>query len=131
MSVPFPVLVLYAVLAMGLAIFLAWVIYQTLPEKVILRDGRIMRKYRGTVEEISTSEISEIKYHYHAVVGFVAVWEFVGKNEKRLLVDDQAKGINALLSSLEGVLPAFSLVEFKRRFDEGELVDVINVWKAA
>jgi hypothetical protein len=131
MSVPFPVLVLYAVLAMGLAIFLAWVIYQTLPEKVILRDGRIMRKYRGTVEEISTSEISEIKYHYHAVVGFVAVWEFVGKNEKRLLVDDQAKGIDALLSSLEGVLPAFSLVEFKRRFDEGELVDVINVWKAA
>ena len=130
MTVPFPVLLLWAVAATALAIFVTWAIYQLLPEKVFLRDGRIVKKYRGMVEEIRISDIFEIRYHYHAVVGCVAVWEFIGRNEKRILVDGRAKGIDSVFSNLERVLPGFSLAEFNRKFDEGDVEDAIDVWKA-
>ena len=126
-----PAIVLAAVAAIGFAAFIAWAVYPLLPEKVFLRDQAIVRKYKGTVEGIQISEISEIKYHYHAVVGFVAVWEFIGRNSKTLLVGGEAKGIDAVLGNLEKVLPGFSLAEFNRKFDEGDVEDVIHVWKAA
>jgi hypothetical protein len=131
MTVPFPVIVLALVAAIGLAGFIAWVIYQLLPEKVFLRDQTIVKKHRGKIEEMAISEVSEIKYHYHAVVGFVAVWEFIGRNAKRLLVHSEAKGVDHVLSTLEKTLPGFSLSESERKFGEGDVEDVIDVWKAA
>lgn len=123
--------VLALVIIVGLAASIGWFVYVSLPEKVFLRDQMIVRKYGGKQQEMPVSDISEIKYHYHAVVGFVAVWEFIGTNADRLLVDGDAKGVDDLLNVLEKVLTGFSLVRFKRRFDEGDVVDVIDIWKAA
>ena len=131
MTVPFPLAVLALVAAIGLGAFITWAIYPLLPEKISLRDQTIIWKYRGKQEQMPISDISEIKYHYHAVVGFVAVWEFIDRSAKRLLVHGEAKGIETVLSSLENALTGFSLVEFQRKFDEGDVQDVIDVWKAS
>lgn len=77
------------------------------------------------------ADVARIKYHYHAVVGFVAVWEFIDKNARSLLVDGDAKGAGDLLAGLEKSLSGFSLADFKRKFDEGDVEDAIDVCKAA
>ena len=129
MPVPVQALILAVIVAIGLAL-IAWIAYQMRPEKVLLRGQTILKKYRGQTEELPLSDISEIKYHYHAVVGFIAVWEFIGKSGRSLLVDAKANGIDDVLTNLEQLLPGFSLADFKRRFDKGDVEDAIDVWKS-
>lgn len=125
-----PALAVAAFVTLAFAVFVAWAVYPMLPEKVFLRDGALVKKSRGKVEQIPVADISRIKYHYHAVVGFVAVWEFVGRGRRSVLVSGEAKGIDAVLASLEGSLPGFSLAEFRRQFDEGDVEDSLDVWTA-
>ena len=131
MTVPFPVVVLALVAAIGMAAFVAWAVYQLLPEKVFLRNHTMVKKYGGKIEQMPIADIGEIKYHYQAVVGFVAVWEFIDKNARSLSVDGNAKGVDEVLTSLEKSLVGFSLADLKRKFDEGDVEDAIDVWKAA
>jgi len=123
-------IVLAALVAIAFVAFVAWAVYPLRPEKVFLRDGTLVKKHKGKVEEIRVSDISGIKYHYQAVVGFVAVWEFIGRGSKSVSVGSEAKGIDAVLGSLEKSLPGFSLAEFRRQFDEGDVEDSIDVWTA-
>lgn len=127
MSVPGQALILATVVAIGLAL-VAWFAYQMRRETVLLRGQAILKKYRGHTEELPLSDLSQIKYHYHAVVGFVAVWEFIAKTGKSLVVDAKANGIDDVLNKLEELLPGFSLAEFKRKFDKGDVEDAIDVW---
>ena len=131
MTAPFSLIVLALITAIAFGAFVAWALYQLLREKVFLCDQAIVTKYRGKEAQMPISDIAEIKYHYHAVVGFVAVWEFIGVNADRLLVRGDAKGIETVLSTLERVITGFSLNEFNRKFDQGDVEDVIDVWKAA
>jgi hypothetical protein len=130
MTASLPAIVLVVAAAIGLAGLIAWVAYNLLPEKVLLRNQTIVKKYRGKIEQMPLSDVSQIRYHYHAVVGFVAVWEFIDKNAASLSVDAKAKGVDDVLSGLEKFLPGFSLAEFKRKFGEGDVEDAIDVWKA-
>jgi hypothetical protein len=59
------------------------------------------------------------------------VWEFIDKNARSLSVDGNAKGVDEVLTSLEKSLVGFSLADLKRKFDEGDVEDAIDVWKAA
>ena len=125
-----PNAVVLLVAATGLAAF-AWAGYQRLLEKVFLRGHAIVKKHRGDIEQMPIADIAQIRYHYHAVVGFIAVWEFIDKNARSLRVDGDAKGVEDLLAGLEKSLAGFSLADFKRQFDEGGVEEAIDVWKAA
>ncbi|GAB1263491.1 hypothetical protein [Aurantivibrio infirmus] len=105
---------------------LAW---NLLPERVYLKEGFIQKKYRGKSEGIKLSELKEILYSYHAVVGFIGVWEFYDINGKELTVDSQALGVKSLLSALEQQLNNFSLKTFQQEFEAGDVEDTIHVWK--
>lgn len=131
MTVPASAVLSALLLATGLAAFIAWVVYQLLPAKVYVRDRTIVKKHGRKVEYMPISDISAINYHYHAAVGFSAVWEFVDRNARSLVVDVEAKGVGAVLGALEKVLPGFALTEFKQKFDAGDVEDSIEVWKAA
>lgn len=113
------------------AVFLVWVVYQMLPEKVFLLDGKIVKKHKRNTEQLHLSHLSEIKFHYHAVVGFLGMWEFIDNAGVSLKVDANAKGIKDLIASLDRELPGFSAKEFDRKFREGDVEDSIDVWKAA
>ena len=131
MTAPSLLLGLALAAAIGCAALIAGAIYLLRPEQVFLRDQTILKKHKGRREQMSIVDISEIRYHYHAVVGFVAVWEFVARGGKSLSVDGKAKGIDDVLRGLEKSLPGFSLVDFKRKFDEGDVEDTIDVWRSA
>lgn len=90
----------------------------------------MVKKHKGERERMSLADISKIHFHYHAVVGFVAEWEFVDIAGNTLVIDAKATGIESLISSLEKALPGFSIAEFDRKFRQGDVEDTIDVWKA-
>src|SRR5262245_1055359 len=112
MTASYPALIVAVVVAISLAGLVAWVAYALLPEKVVLRNQSIVKQHRRKLEQMAVSELSEIKYRYHAVVGFVAVWEFIDRDSNSMSVDAEARGLGDVLSSLEKLLPGFSLTEF-------------------
>lgn len=112
-------------------VFLVWMVYLMLSDKVFLLDGKIVKKHKRSTEQLQLSHLSEIKFHYHAVVGFIGIWEFIDKAGASLKVDTNAKGIKELIASLDKELPGFSSKEFDRKFREGDVEDSIDVWKAA
>ncbi|MGD8912338.1 MAG: hypothetical protein PVJ68_06295 [Candidatus Thiodiazotropha sp.] len=118
-------------LAVNVLAFIAWIVWEQQPEKVTFVNGLLVKKYKGRSESIVISDLVEIKYHYHAVVGFISTWEFNGKDGGSLRVDGEAKGISEVLSQLEKILPTFSLSSFETQFDAGDVEDTIDVWRNA
>ena len=118
-------------LAVIVSAFIAWVVWENQPEKVALTNGSLTKKYKGKEESIEISNLLEIKYHYHAVVGFISTWEFIDKNGGSLKVDGEAKGIVEVFTQLEKILPKFSLNSFKKQFKSGDVEDTIDVWRNA
>lgn len=112
-------------------ISVGWIVWYLLTEKIFVIDNQILKKHRGHTQRLNLTELKEIKYHYHAVVGFVSVWEFIDYNENSILVDGNAKNIDRALSRLESILPEFTLSSFKKRFEAGDVVDTIEVWENA
>ena len=82
------------------------------------------------VKTIDLSELIEIKFHYHAVVGYIAVWEFIDRNNTSLTIDQKEIGIKKVLGFLENNLDGFSLKDFDRMFKEGDVEDTLDIWKA-
>jgi hypothetical protein len=97
--------------------------------RLTIEDGRIIKRRWWKVETIELADLAEIKFHYHAVVGFVCVWEFVTKSGVSL--DHGAVHIDrGLLTSLERAIPGFAQADFDRRFEEGDVEDTVEVWQA-
>jgi len=126
-----PTLVLMIAGGATLVWLCAYAAYQLQPERVTLRSGAIEKKYKGRTQQVLLDQLSEIRFHYHAVVGFVGVWEFIDVNANCVAVNDEARGMKELKENLERVLPRFSLVEFENKFRHGNLEDSIEVWKSA
>lgn len=101
-----------------------------LPEKVALLERTIVKRHRGKAERMPLTSVFTIKFQYHAVVGFVAVWEFIDTNGNSLMVDDAARGMKELKAALERELPEFSIADFERKLREGDVEDSIDVWSA-
>lgn len=80
---------------------------------------------------MALSEVSAIKFSYHAVVGFIGVWEFIGNNGRVLCISSEAKGIKETLRQIEIALPGFSLRELERKFQAGDVEDTLDVWQRA
>lgn len=117
--------------AIFMFVFIAWIIWALQPEKVFCSDRTLTRKHKGKLESIEIRELVEIKYHYHAVVGFISTWEFINRNGGSLIIDGEAKNISEVLSQLERILPGFSLANLKVMFESADVEDVLDVWKIA
>lgn len=111
--------------------FIAWILWECQREKVVCDSRIITKKYKGKHESIKISDLAEIKYHYHAAVGFLSTWEFIDRNGSLLRIDGKSEGITEVLSDLERILPNFTLGNFKEQFDTGDVEDIIDVWKNA
>lgn len=110
--------------------FMAWILYEFWPDRIVFSAGKIVKKRKWKTEKIPIVELSQIDFHYHAAVGFVCAWEFTSKSGKSLLVE--GSGIDGkLLSDLERHLPNFSVEKFHEQFKDGDVEDTIEVWKAA
>jgi len=108
---------------------IGWILYTAWPARVVFTSEWLIKKEKWKTEKFPLSELSQIKFHYHAVVGFVATWEFISKSGQSILVD--AHGIdNKLLSRLERHVPNFSSKEFHEHFADGDVEDTLEVWKA-
>ena len=110
---------------------MVWLVYQLLPEKVYILDQAIVKKHKTTTQRMSLASLSHIKFHYHAVVGFTGVWEFIDINADSLTIDNQAIGMNELKEALQKALPGFSSTDFEKKFREGDVEDTIDVWSVS
>lgn len=81
-------------------------------------------------EKIDVRNLKRIEYHYHAVVGFVSMWEFIDKDGKSINIDGKTRGLQLVLNQLERTLPGFSLKEWRSMFDDGDVEDSFVVWRA-
>lgn len=111
--------------------FAAWAAWHALSERVRCSEREIVKRHGWRKESMALPDIAHIKFHYHAVVGFVSCWEFVSRSGSSLLIDGAAHGITAALHALEKNLPGFSLAAFQRQFKEGDVEDTLEVWRAA
>lgn len=100
-----------------------------MPYWVRLKDEAIVHRTWTGRSTIPLSELREVLYHYHAAVGYVFFWEFIGANGQTIEVGLYTLGRSRLLRNLERSLPGFSLQRFRRLFEEGDVVDTLTVWK--
>lgn len=117
------------ILAFLFAVFLGWLIWVQKPEIVSYENGMVCKESKGKKQYLSINELSVIKFSYHAVIGFVGVWEFTGNSGRVVCVSSETKGISEVLRSLETELPGFSLKEFERKLEEGDVEDSLDVWQ--
>lgn len=107
--------------------FSGWLL---LSERVCVIGGAIQKKYGRKSEILKLSELKEVRYSYHAVVGFIAVWEFIDQYGKEVVVSSKARGLSSTLLALETTLPGFSLGGFKKQFEGGDVEDSFVVWRS-
>lgn len=107
---------------------IVWVAWQMWPERVCIRAGQIVRSQRRCRESMPLSEVARVNFHYHAVVGFIGVWEFVAESGITLHISGDAKGIDHVISALEHFLPGFSKARFDEQFRDGDVEDSLEVW---
>jgi hypothetical protein len=92
-----------------------------------VNDQWLIKKQRLRRETMLVSDLVQIKFHYHAVVGFVATWEFISKSGQAMLAE--ANSIDdKLLAKLERHVPNFSSKRFYAAFHDGDVEDTIEVW---
>jgi len=97
---------------------------------ILLNNGFIKAYSFFKKESIKLSELSEINYHYQAAVGlFVSVWELKDIYGKEIIFSWPTLGKTALLEELENQLEGFSLKNFQKLFDEGDVDDTLELWK--
>jgi len=116
-------------LLLGAAI--SWLIYRNWLERVRLKQGQLVKKHLWRSESLSIDDICAIKYHYHAVVGFIAVWEFIDQHDNTLTVEASTRGLDEVFQELEKRLPGFSLDNFEQQFRDGDVEDTLDIWSRA
>lgn len=109
-------------------ILAVWMVWIYLYEKVVYTNNLLTKKYLFKKESIDINELVKIKYHYDAVVGFTSVWEFIDSKGKSLNIDGKARGLTNTLTHLESVLTDFSMTDFKKQFEAGDVVDTLDIW---
>lgn len=110
--------------------FAAWAAWLLFAERVRCSNREIVKFHGWRKESMALAEITQIQFHYHAVVGFVSSWEFISRSGRSLLIDGRALGIRPALKALEQTLPGFSLSDFQRKFAAGDVEDTIDVWRS-
>ena len=108
-----------------------WIVYTVWPERVVVADGKLVKRHGWrTIDVLPLTELAQIKYHYHAVVGFTAVWEFISVSGRSFTVATYSNTMPKALAELEGRLRNFSVEDFNRKFQEGDVEDTLDVWSA-
>ncbi len=108
---------------------LAWVAYQLWPDQLYFEDGVLVKKQKWTIEKMPITDLARIEFHYHAVVGFACVWEFISKSGHSIFVSRNSID-KKLASMLENHLPNFSSQQFYDDFGEGDIEDSLVIWAA-
>ena len=123
----FQVLILVSVSAT--AISLIYFAFKSMtPSKVYLEHGNIIQKYTLKKVIANLNDVVEIKCHYTAAVGFDADWIFILNDGDKFVINYKTKGLDKLLTDLQGILTNFNLSDFDEKDDGFGMVDV---WKRA
>jgi len=107
---------------------ITWLVYKKTQEKAVIGDGRLSRKFAWRSESLNIADICAVKYHYHAVIGFVAAWEFVAADGKSIRLESNAKGLDSIFKELENRLPGFKLDEFEQQLRAGGVAGSLTIW---
>ena len=108
----------------------AWVVYYLWPDTLNFMDGVLIKKQKWRVERLPVAELASIRFHYHAVVGFVCVWEFVAASGHIISLYRNSMD-KKLIALLEKNVPNFSASKFYADFEQGDVEDTLEVWKVS
>ncbi|MGB0204623.1 MAG: hypothetical protein ACPF9K_06180 [Neptuniibacter sp.] len=106
-----------------------WVVSVSRSPLIVVSEDKIQIKAKGNLSYLNLDDLAAIKLHYHAVVGFKCLWEFIDSQGQSMMISGETKGINEALSDLEKVLPNFSISEVEGSVKNGDVEDILNVWK--
>lgn len=122
-------LLIHALHHRGVRLPIAWLRWSGF-SFVLLRDGVLHHCTLREHRTLALAAVAKIEYAYHAVVGFVAVWIFTGRDGNELAIDASCPGTRRLLIDLERDLPGFSIAAWRQAFDAGDVEDTVQVWPA-
>lgn len=114
-----------ALLMMGIVLWLAYLLW---PDHAYFKDGAIVCRQKWRRRQIDLSDLETVTFHYHAVVGFIGVWEFTSRSG--LTISAGTHRISRrFLAQLEKHLPPFRAADFDAAFKEGDVEDSLEVWR--
>jgi len=116
-------------LTLAIGAVITWVGYQKTQERALIENGKLIKKQFWRSEALSLADISTVRYRYHGVSGFVAVWEFRDCHANTLVVESSAKGLDSVFAELQKQLPGFTLIDFEQLCRDGDVVDTLEIWK--
>ena len=94
-------------------------------------EGKLFVETPDLSVAIPLQEISEIQYHYHAAIGFLAWFEFIYGEGRSVVVDACTRGIMSdVIPTLERVLPGFTGTAIEQCVAHGDVEDSCIIWKA-
>ena len=112
------------------AVTLVWLIYTAWPETLRIKDGLLIKRHRFHTETMPLANLASVQFHYQAVIYFACVWEFTDTSGRTLSVGGFTFR-RRLIRQLALHLPGFSEREFDRLFDDGDVEDSLEVWRAS
>lgn len=115
-----------ALLMMGIVLWLAYLLW---PDHAYFKNGAIVCRQKWRRQQIALADLETVTFHYHAVVGFIGVWEFTSRSG--LTISANTHRINRrFLAQLEKHLPPFRAADFDAAFKAGDVEDSLLVWQS-
>lgn len=115
-----------ALLMMGIVLWLAYLLW---PDRAYFKNGAIVCRQKWRRQQIALSDLEGVTFHYHAVVGFIGVWEFTSRSG--LTISAGTHRISRrFLAQLEKHLPPFRAADFDAAFKDGDVEDSLLLWQS-
>lgn len=116
------ILLVFIVAALTYVTILLW------PERIVFTKQNITKKAWFKPESFPLADLSEIHFHYHAVVGFECQWEFISVQGQNLTLNSMGLS-RRFVHDIEHYVPRFSAADFYKEFDQGDIEDSLVVWQ--
>lgn len=110
-------------------LILTVILLATFIECVFVRNSELIHLASFRLQRMRLNELVELRFHYHAVVGFVGVWECRDAKQNSLNFAHSSIGRKTLLRKFERELEGFSIDHFQKLFEDGDIEDELLVWR--
>jgi len=112
--------------------WITWLVYRNSEERVFISDDKLIKKQFWRRESLALDAIRAIGYRYYreSNSGFIAAWEFNDAEQKPMVVESNAKGLDSVFAQLQQQLPQFSLDQFEQQLQHGKTQQGrVEIWR--
>jgi hypothetical protein len=108
-----------------------WLLRQFVRDYVYLDGDDLVYRHHGIDDRMAIRDVVRIDYHYHAVVGFIGIYELVARDGRRLLIDERTPGFDHLWRAARQELPGLGPDDRSADIAAGDWEDSVTVWETS